>query len=520
MGSHLIHTQILEAQFRDRTSAIAGQKLLKERYNAVLIPVLQQVLDEYELVNQSLRIEKLDLDIGKIPSDLPEDLMRNRFREALEDKLRKIFSEEGLLSQVSIQKEREKKSQSISQKASETELFFYYLTHGRKPWWATSVKSRSITDTLNSIFGQKGNSLISWLKSNPISFSISQRIVTLLSEKQYETLIQSDPELAKIYSSFEPLQTILGLLLRKQNMNKKELEIRLKSLLIYSFFGTQGTIFSTLNEGFSNFTILNKNQVNSSSIFILKLAFLILKLTYSEELNKKHHTSDIQLFKLDLEGLKIPDNNIFWKEIVNNLRKNRKPIFDLSTIEKEIVSFKIREEKKLKSKELELKETLVIHNSGLVLVAAFLPRFFENLGLVKENKFTSSSHKMKGILLLQEIVGSEVSKDESELVLNKLLCGLNPAESLTSYPEITDSDKLEIRLLLESMATQWTALKSKSGKTISEGFLKREGVLRKVQKGYQLQIQRLAFDILLDRLPWSISIIKLPWMDELISVEW
>jgi hypothetical protein len=70
------------------------------------------------------------------------------------------------------------------------------------------------------------------------------------------------------------------------------------------------------------------------------------------------------------------------------------------------------------------------------------------------------------------------------------------------------------------MATQWTALKSTSGKMIAEGFFRREGSLRKVQKGYQLQIQRLPFDLLLDRLPWTIGMIKLPWMDELISVEW
>ena len=210
----------------------------------------------------------------------------------------------------------------------------------------------------------------------------------------------------------------------------------------------------------------------------------------------------------------------FWKGMSHFVKVNKLKKSDLSTFEKLYANQLEREKPLLKNQNLKDEEKVVIHNAGLVLTAAFLPRFFENLGLVKGGKFTSENSQEDAVILLQSMIPEQAGWEEPDLLLNKLLCGIEPSTSLDVSKDLDQKFIQEIDLLLESMATQWTALKSKSGKMVSEGFFAREGILKKVQGGYHLQIQRLAFDILLDRLPWSIGIIKLPWMEEIISVEW
>jgi len=89
MGSHLIHTQLLEANFQSKESALSGQKLLQERYREVLLPMMEQIFDAYEPIGRSLRIDKIELDLGRFPADLPENMIRDRLRHVLEDQFRK-----------------------------------------------------------------------------------------------------------------------------------------------------------------------------------------------------------------------------------------------------------------------------------------------------------------------------------------------------------------------------------------------------------------------------------------------
>lgn len=89
MASHLIHRQLIEANFQSKKSALDGQNLLQDRYENVLIPLMEKVFDEFSPKNSPLRIEKLELDLGTFPADLPEKMMRDRLRDVLEDQLRK-----------------------------------------------------------------------------------------------------------------------------------------------------------------------------------------------------------------------------------------------------------------------------------------------------------------------------------------------------------------------------------------------------------------------------------------------
>jgi len=299
----------------------------------------------------------------------------------------------------------------------------------------------------------------------------------------------------------------------------------LNTTLLLSIFGTRNGVTSFLENGFKTIKISDKNTAPKTSQFLYFLSFLILKNILGTTFSEVNESDNIHLLKKNTTAIPstesiLPFTNQFWRNVVENLNKISIEKDQLSTFSKELSQQESQESIILASKSPPFDELQLVNNAGLVLVAAFLPRFFENLGLVKSGKFVSTKAQTKAVILLQEMVGTEPEYDETDLLLNKLLCGIPPASSLGLITKITSSEKKEIASLLKSMATQWTALKSNSGKMIAEGFFPREGSLRRVQRGYKLQIQRLPFDLLLDRLPWTIGMIKLPWMEELLLVEW
>jgi hypothetical protein len=518
MGSHLIQTQVIEAEFRDKHSALEGQKLLQDRYKNVLMPVLEQILDEYDPITKPLRIDKLELDLGRIPADLPKDLMRGRLRDALEDQLRKFYVEQGFHFSPSSKTPLTKSPSSTSATKNSTnwELFEYFLNFGRFPWWASKTDNLSVPELVKSVFKNQKSLLHSWLDKKVLTYTMARRIASLLTEKQFESIIKS-----KFTASFQQVGNLEIILKQLTLLGRTEHHFRLNSLVLYSLFGKNSEFSTYLERGLNLIFSPDPNLAHEASRFICELAFILnqdrLEIGESLRLDPKNLTALPKAPKL----ASLIQGNEFWKAIVKELQVLKDQ--DLTTFRELLKKREIAErmeQNELLSKAPELNETIIISNAGLVLTAAFLPRFFENLGLVKAGKFISDQSQSKAVFLLQAMLLSDEAFDESNLTLNKLLCGLLPAAALEPIPKISKSERQEIALLLESMATQWAALKSNSGKMIAEGFFPREGALRRVQKGYQLQIQRLPFDILLDRLPWTIGMIKLPWMEDLIYVEW
>ena len=521
MGHHLIHTQVIEAEFGNKTAALQGQKTLQEIYYRHLIPVLEEVLDEFDQWEPGMRIERLDLDLGRIPKDLPEDLLKHRLRNALEDQLRKIYVEQRYLQPInkfkdlgSIQKNGEKSLES------DWEILIYFLHKGRLPWYASSASGYSIASIFQKIIDHSSEVFLTWLGKNPITWTVAKRIANLckgFNQKQIFGLFLKE---AISENDFKILYKIVSKIGESKGISTPTAIQNSNAILIFSAFGKPSEFKGHLNKIFQVISENSSKDIQKNAEFLIQ----ILWITFYSLLGS---TSNYEAFyKEFVKIIKSPKTfskenlSTFWKEMSHFVKVNKLKKSDLSTFEKLYANQLEREKPLLKNQNLKDEEKVVIHNAGLVLTAAFLPRFFENLGLVKGGKFTSENSQEDAVILLQSMIPEQAGWEEPDLLLNKLLCGIEPSTSLDVSKDLDQKFIQEIDLLLESMATQWTALKSKSGKMVSEGFFAREGILKKVQGGYHLQIQRLAFDILLDRLPWSIGIIKLPWMEEIISVEW
>ena len=165
-------------------------------------------------------------------------------------------------------------------------------------------------------------------------------------------------------------------------------------------------------------------------------------------------------------------------------------------------------------------EPIYIQNAGLVLLWPFLNRFFENLDLVESEQFLNAQATYRAILFLQYLVEASIESLESGLSLNKILCGLDLAESIPINLDPSAIESNQCEALLLALIQNWSVLKNTSIKGLRQAFLQRTGMLRLRPTGWLLQVEHQTYDVLVEQLPWQISVIKLPWMLQILYVEW
>ena len=161
-------------------------------------------------------------------------------------------------------------------------------------------------------------------------------------------------------------------------------------------------------------------------------------------------------------------------------------------------------------------------DAGLVLLHPFLTRFFAAVGLVtNEQGRIPDAELPRAAALLHWLMSGRDAIHEFELTTIKLLLGLEPdSVLLVSEGLLSDDDRAEADALLEAVIAHWGALGKTGVAGLRISFLQRRGLLRRNERGWQLQVEPESFDMLLGKLPWGISIVKLPWMTRPIFTEW
>jgi hypothetical protein len=162
----------------------------------------------------------------------------------------------------------------------------------------------------------------------------------------------------------------------------------------------------------------------------------------------------------------------------------------------------------------------IIENSGLSLIASYLPSIFNHLGFTERGRFKTKSHAYRAAYLLEYLVSGRQRNYDYTMKFNKLLCGLKSEEILPRYKRLTQIERNEAEELIGSVIKNWKALKSTSSKGFRRSFLQRKGILTEREDGWTLQVEKKGYDLLLDSIPWTFSLIRLPWMDKHIRVEW
>lgn len=171
-------------------------------------------------------------------------------------------------------------------------------------------------------------------------------------------------------------------------------------------------------------------------------------------------------------------------------------------------------------KRLQEGESNYISNAGLIIVNPYITTLFSKLNLIEKKKFISYEKQVKAVQILQYLVNKQDKSEDPELMLNKLLTGLDPLAPIEKFQEITKEEKEMCDGLLDAIVKHWSALKSTTRDSMRASFFMRSGKLIYEEENWRLKVEQKSIDILIDKLPWSVSMIKLPWMEKSIVVEW
>lgn len=165
-------------------------------------------------------------------------------------------------------------------------------------------------------------------------------------------------------------------------------------------------------------------------------------------------------------------------------------------------------------------EPVFVANAGVVLLAPYLPRLFGLLGLAGDRAFADADAAERAVAVTQYAVTGVSAAAETQLPLNKLLCGLGLHTPVPSDVQLERAEREAVDGMLQAVIGHWKALGQTSLAGLRQTFLQREGRLEHKEDAWHLQVPSQTFDMLIDRLPWGFSTIRYPWMPEVLHVQW
>jgi hypothetical protein len=528
MATHLIHSQVLDLRYSNERRAKAAMDQWSDRFQAIWQPIIEEVLDELDTEGKWIRIERVEVDLGKIRENLAPELFRQKLKEALKTQLLRQIPEKSFSESLG-------KNPGLAYPQDDRkplELLIYLLKNGRKPWWASHSKKENIRSLVRKLTQENPREFSAWLQTASLTPTMLLRLENHLPTNEIREILQlgfSEKQKQGIIL-IQSLATALSPEIHAQT----ELEKKWEKSMLQAFFLPENQLQDPISGWIKTNLGLSSSPATSflpSSEALTELFGLLLPKGYTLlsklPILEKAWTKWIQTpvykkarpSKSSLASTQSTEVVKFIEWVKTGFLTKEKTASHHSD---QLAQDKLGGKSAVvsTSEKLVLDETIPVSNAGLVLAAPFLPYFFKGLGLVENKQFVSPEAQNRGVLLLQALLDDSFSYEESDLVLNKIICGIDPSEPIEVRFVPSELEREEIKNLLNAMVSQWSALKSTSGESMAKGFFSREGSLKRTGRGYQLTVPRLSIDILLNRLPWAISIIKLSWMNETLFTEW
>lgn len=163
-----------------------------------------------------------------------------------------------------------------------------------------------------------------------------------------------------------------------------------------------------------------------------------------------------------------------------------------------------------------------IMDSGLVLLAPYLPALFERTGCIEKGVFANEESQRKALAVLKYAAYGNYAEPPKDAALMNLICNLpvSPVLYADELPKVSDSEKELIDSLLNAVIANWKAVGHMSPDGLRGTYFVRNGTLETAGASDMLTVETKTFDILLDKLPWGYSMIKHSWMKKVLNVKW
>jgi hypothetical protein len=472
---NIIRKQVVDIHLFKSSPSVALQQEASAWCNVELLPAIEKRLERYALMKEVIRLDVISVELANTGKELTEQLAEKismEIERVIESKISSVSKNEVKL----LQKE-----------AGLIETLIFFLLNGYLPWWKTPA---DFYEQLKGI--SAGN----------------------FSEKEIQSLkeILHQPVAARRLASIRPLEIFPQILSMVFDINYDSLENllvlaeKLKSIIPGKRF--EENLGGDFKEQILA-TIIQKEKFLVRNAILRMLALVISKYKIDE--------NDLLTFIQSHSILTEAEFSAIAQLLSNEMPfLSKEETFDKAPEKKDQQEEK--QKKILKEKHAEQKEEgIYINNAGLVLIAPFLTRLFENIGITEANMLNS---KELGVAIVQWLATGNEEYAEFELVFPKILCGMEPEDNVTIIDTIPATFQQEGRELLQSVIKHWSILKDTSIEGLRQNFLQRNGKLSFQKNEWLLQVEQRAYDILLQHLPWNISLIRLPWMPYILKTEW
>lgn len=536
-STHIVQQYVFELTTNRQNAGLAWEKQAYQFAQEIMVPGLEQCFLSVDHVDRQVIIDKLEIDLGTfLPSTFHKEAIK-RLIPLISDQLEEICDvnevpkwEPDPQDKMDESQGGEKNKCSIVKLSPSHALylvFVNFLNQGRFPWWYEKPDGSSkMTEQFN----------LKWVHT------LKQKEKEALKE----TLISVKDARIRLADSFE--KEWIGEFLQVIGMSGKEaldhwsvfipalLPIYERRSYLHQHFWTSWMI-SSGNSGshsylrsFLELAAEGDHRLRNKLIKAVQeatkkkvkdpalsesaksiLAYLKTMINTGQDRDKINTSGKTDYL---LDAARIDDSNYLGTQ--GNVRDIREEITGKGIPEKPDPKITDPGDLLINGEE----DTLYVEGAGLVLLHPFLQELFKENRLWIGNRWESNTSPLKAIRLLSYLTFGERVVYENQLLLHKILSGLEVSSVLSATILLRDEEKESCEELLRAVIEHWKALRNTSPEGLREGFMQREGKLIISKTGFNLHIGSRTEDILLSRIPWGFGMIKLPWMEHAMHVKW
>lgn len=499
--------------FADAMSAIDHQR------------VFGKVLEQYDGIHEIVRLDQLELDLGAIDINDLDDLeaiLARLLDEALAAQLPSSYQQAALLRQVEQTaltagkqgyEDADTTKQVVYSIAEQIDILVYYFRTGSLPWNVTTQPDivPMLLDAIKAMPGLLKQRLLPvFTRTEAI-----QRIVYALPHEARAVLLL----LYIDASDLAFIEKIAGVITQELPAHQKITFGQQLAILYFKVVGKDHTAHAL----FIDAVLMElKPVLQQYAAYIPEAAYHRLSLLPQQEVSTTVYQRFYQQLLVQVEELLLAKGE--WTEPTDS-RSNKTDTAEktkMDTDNQPLTEDNTPAEDRTTDAEEEplQQQALFIDNSGLVLVASFLPVAFRKLGWVEHGKIVDASARDKMLLWMDYLVWGARKTYEYHLSFNKILAGMAPEEVANISFVLTAEERAIADSLLESVIQHWSIIKNTSADGLRGSFLQRPGKMHNEDGGWQLHVQTKPFDMLLDHLPWGMSIVKFSWMEKPVYTQW
>lgn len=474
--------------------------------------VVDGTLSRYDRSDEIIRLESLELDLGRMTEEDFYDLFPKRLASRLQD----IFSAFILDPEA-----YSKQFQIIPAGKSKLEVLAFYLQHGYFHWEMEGEKN-DFYFLIRNLLQTEPEALHLLIQSLGGNETIRDRLVTQLPDAVLEQIvILLEPVDGNFINNYSRVLTSLYAHTGHSEIGEQDFRDVIQNLIFaYLLYPNRG--------------YFNRKQFVWQTIHGLSRRYNIHLLSLIDLLTRQ--------VSVVSEGQSlIPELFLILNDIRKEVKLDKGPDALQEDIRKE--PDKIPEKRKKKGEKIEVKNLFAftekqegcnpvegqnrvtaceIENAGLVLFSPYFSRLFDVLGYLSDDHkaFKNKEAQIRAIFVLQALVSDEVVFKETDLSLNKILTGYPLSGSLPRMLELTAKEKETTKQLLKAVMQNWEKMRNTSLEGFRRTFVMRQGKLTERDRTWELQVEERSVDVLLTTLPWNFRLIKTAYISKLIEVLW